>query len=180
MKIDYLNSIIDLYLKNDYNYKKTCLAIKKNPQELEFCFSMKNNKNDKTKFSISNLDISNNFSSFLNRYKQDLLIIDEKYDYNRNNNTCYYYVLFKNGRTLSLNGFTIVEINSIRNILHNIQIRQEEIRIDVHEEEKKDVYQPKLSFGYAGYASFSFIFLVSISIFSVLMVSLLIFTIAMK
>ena len=50
MNIDYLYSIINLYLKKEINNKRTILSIKRLDDMVEFSFSMKQDNEDKTTF----------------------------------------------------------------------------------------------------------------------------------
>ncbi len=171
MNIDYLYSVIDLYLKNENEHSKTNLNIQKADNNIQFSFTMKEDNPDKTTFYLP-IDLVNNYWYYLlNRYKKDLLIIDEKYEYDKVKNTCYYYVLFKNGRIISFNGFSIVEINGLRNCLYSIRINEEEIRINL-EPEKETLYQPMLSLQHAGFSTFKTIFFITLFILDILVISL--------
>lgn len=161
MNIGYLDSIIELYLRKEKNNHRTNLSIKKKDDKIEFNFNMKFDDPEKTSFSLPIDIVSSHFQTFLNMYKEDLLIIDEKYDYNNADNTCYYYVEFKNGRVLSFNGFSILEINNIRNILYNIKMHIEELRVNP-KEEKEMAYKPRLAIAQAGFASYFTIFLITL------------------
>ena len=178
MNIEYLYSITYLYFKNEDEHNKVNLNIQKKDNDIEFNFSMKKNP-DKTTFLIP-LEIVNNYwYDFLNKYKNELLIIDEKYEYDKVNSTCYYYVLFKNGRVLSFNNFTIIEINKLRNCLYNIRINSEEIRVNL-EEEKTLQYKPNMLLQQFGFSTFKTIFFITLFILDIFVVSLWICKILMK
>ncbi len=179
MNVGYLYSVIDLYLRKEKDNKKANLNIKRVDDKVNFSFNMKANSQDNTIVSLLLDDVNNEFKNILNMYKQDLMIIDEKYDYDNVNNTCYYYVLFKNGRTLSFNGFTMLDINNIRNILFNITIHTEEMRVSLNDE-KEMPYKPKLSFQQAGFASYVTIFLIALFFVDVLVIALWICKLLMK
>ena len=178
MDLGYLFSIVDLYLKKEKDNKKTTLNIKKNEDKIEFSFGMKLS-NEKTTFQIPFEIVNSKLNELLNIYKQDMMIIDEKYNYDNAKNTCYYYVLFKNGRTLSFDGFSILEINNIRNVLYNIRINTEEIRVNL-KEEKEMVYKPKLNLQQAGFASYTTIFLIALFFVDIFVIALWICKILMK
>ena len=132
---------------------------------------MKMDDPDKTVFSLPIDVVNNHFQEFINMYKEDLLIIDEKYDYNNIDNTCYYYVLFKNGRNLSFHGFSILEINNIRNILYNIKIHAEELRVNP-KEEKEMVYKPQTVLQQTGFASYFTVFLITLFFVDIFVIAL--------
>ena len=180
MNIGYLYSIIDLYLKNEDDKNRVCLNIQKEDNNIKFNFTMRYDNPDKTTFLIPIEIVNNYWYDFLNKYKEDLLIIDEKYEYDKVKNTCYYYVLFKNGRTLTFNGFTIIEINGIRNCLYTIRINSSEIRVNL--EEKELTFKPKSNvlLQQAGFSSFKTIFFISLFILDVFVVSLWICKLFMK
>ncbi len=179
MNRDYLYSILNLYLKKEANNKKVFLTIKKLDDNVEFNFNMKKGASDKTTFSISYDEYNECLLDFLNKYKEELLVIDEKYNYDNMNNTCYYYVLFNSGRSISFNGFSVLEMNNVRNMLYDIQINQEEIRLDTNKE-KQMVYQPRLRLQQAGFSSYATLFLIVIFFADVLVIALWIFKSLLK
>lgn len=180
MGIDYLYSIIDLYLKNETDTKKTALSIKKIEDNVEFNFDMNEKNSDQTNFVIP-YDLYHEYlDNFLNRYKQKLMIIDEKYDSNKVNNTCHYYVLFKNGRSISFTGFSILEMNNIRNILYNIEFDKEKIRIDSINEEREMAYKPRLTLQQAGFSSVATLVMVIIFLADLLVIGLWLFKVLTK
>ena len=175
MNIDYLYSIINLYLKKETDVKKTTLNIKKLEDDVEFNFNMKKDIDDKTTFMIPYDSYNKHLVDFINMYKEDLMIIDEKYSYDNASGTCYYYVLFKTGRSISFHGFKVLEINNVRNILYNIMINKEEIRVDELDTPKEMAYKPRLRLQQAGFSSYATLFFVVVFFVTVLVISLLVF-----
>ena len=175
MNIDYLYSIINLYLGKEDNNKKTILNIKKLDDVVEFSFAMKQDNEEKTTFVIPYSEYNLCLNNFIKMLKQDLIIIDEKYDYVTYNESCYYYVLFKTGRSISFDGFSVLEMNNVRNILYDININKEEVRVEEIKEEKEMVYQPRLRLQQAGFSSYVTLLLVVIFFTVVLVISLLVF-----
>ncbi len=173
MNTDYLLSIINLYLKKENDKKKTNLNIHKLEQVIIFSFNMSKKESDKTSCTISIEEIDGKISKILNIYKEDEMIIDEKYSNKKDN--CHYEVLFKNGRILSFDGFNSVEINSIRNILFNISVSNNVIQLEELNEEKKMVYHPTFSLQQAGFASNTTLFLVALYVLDAFLIALLIF-----
>ena len=179
MNIEYLYSIIDLYLKNENDNSKICLNIRKIDNNIEFKFTMRRDNPDKTVVMLPLEQVNNYWYDFLNKYKSNLLIIDEKYKYKKENDTCHYDVLFVNGRTISFDGFSIIEINGLRNCLYTIRIDSEEIRVNL-DEEKDPKYKPQLNMQVAGFSSFKTLFFVTLFILDIFMVSLWICKLLMK
>jgi hypothetical protein len=107
---------------------------------IAFNFNMDENDLDKTSFTVDLNIIMENMNNILNTYKDKLMIIDEKFN---KNNGSHYIVMFQNGRKISFDNFSLLEINNIRNILYDINIYSEEIRLDDISQEKKMVYVPK-------------------------------------
>ncbi len=172
MNFDYLRSIIALYLDNEDEKKKTRLNIVKENDKISFCFRMISDSPDKTFFNISSDIMNDNWKTFIELYKKDLMIIDEKYEFHQEDNTCYYYVKFKNGRTCSFDHFPLLEINNLRNYLFDIQINQEEIRVGQKEEYH---YTPKMQLQYAGFISYRAIVLAGCIFLGAIITSLLVF-----
>lgn len=175
MNIDYLYSIVDLYLGKEDQNKKTLLNIMKLDDTVEFSFTMKKDNDDKTTFVIPYTDYNLHLDYFINKIKQDLMIIDEKYNYDNVTRTCYYYVLFKTGRSISFNGFSILEMNNVRNILYGININKDEVRVEEIEEKKEMAYKPRLRLQEAGFSSYATLFLVVLFFTAVLVISLFVF-----
>lgn len=175
MNIGYLYSIINLYLKKEINNKRTILSIKRLDDMVEFSFSMKQDNEDKTTFVIPYKEYNLYLDEIIKNYKESLMIIDEKYSYDNVTSTCYYYVLFNSGRCISFNGFNILEMNNVRNILYDIKINQNEIRVNEIDEKKEMAYKPRLRLQQAGFSSYATLFLVVIFFAIVLVVSLFVF-----
>lgn len=176
---EYLYSILNLYLKKENDSKKTNLNITKKSDKVTFSFSMKENNLDKTTYDLPITIVNSYLSTVLMTLKENLLIIDEKYDFDNYDKTCYYYVKFKNGRVLSFNGFSVLEINNIRNILYDIKTYKEEIRVDLSDtNEIKMNYQPYLP--QAGFVSFKYISLMVLFFSDIFMLSLWICKLLMK
>ena len=107
-----------------------------------------------------------------------MLIIDEKY---KEKNGFYdYSVKFKNGRSLTFSNFSLIDINNLRNILFDINIRKDEIRVqlDNEKEEIKMNYKPRLQ--ETGFVSFKSIFMITILFLDIFIVSLWICKILIK
>ena len=179
MNIEYLYGIIDLYLKNEDEHNKANLNIQKKDNKIEFNFTMRKDNPDKTTFMLPLEMVNKYWYDFLNKFKDEQMIIDERYDYDKVKETCYYYVLFKNGRIISFNDFTIMEVNSLRNCLYTIRIDQEEIRVNL-DDKKEMAYQPKLNLQTAGFSSFKTIFFITLFILDILVLSLWICKLLMK
>ena len=180
MNVDYLHSVINLYLSRENEKQKTNLSVTKKKDKVMFCFNMKQNSMDKTDVQIPFDNINVELGKILFQFKKDLMIIDEKYDYDKVNETCYYYVKFNNGRTLSFDGFSILELNNIRNLLFGININKEEIRVNEIDEEKQMVYKPQLRLQQAGFSSYGALFLTVLFFADVLVIALWIFKMLMN
>ena len=120
--MDNLYSILNLYLKKEKENKKTILNIKKLEDSIEFNFNMNETDDDKTSIAIPFDDYRYNITEFINKYKNNLMVIDEKYGYDEENKSCSYHVEFNSGRVISFDGFNLMEMNSIRNVLFDITI----------------------------------------------------------
>ncbi len=177
--MDNLYSILNLYLNRETDTRKTVLNIKKLEEVIEFNFSMKENDEDKTSIVIPFDDYRYNITDIINKFKDDLLVIDEKYNSNDDNN-CSYLVQLKNGRIISFDGFTMMELNSVRNVLYDITINKQELRVNSIDEEKKMVYKPRMQLQQAGFSSYATLFLVVIFFADILIISLWIFKLIMK
>lgn len=172
MNIDYLYSIINLYLKRESDVKRTILNIRKQNNQVECSFNMKTVKDDKTTFTVPYEDFNKSINEIVTRFKQELIIIDEKYNYDNENSTCYYYVLFNTGRVISFDGFTILEMNNIRNSLYNIKINKEEIRVDDVSSEKEMAYKPRIRLQEAGFSSYATLLLMVMFFIDILVITL--------
>ena len=175
MNKDYLYSILNLYLNRETNEKKTVLNISRKEEEIEFSFTMNIEDDEQTKFVVP-LDVyRDTITDFVKDYKEELMIIDEKYSYNNDNGSCNYRILFKNGRILSFNGFAVLDMNNIRNLLYDIKINSEEMRVSNIDEKKEMVYKPRQTLQQAGFSSFASLFLIVLFFADVLVIALWIF-----
>lgn len=175
MNINYLFSIITLYLTKEEERKTNLNIVKQVNNKVRFNFSMNQSANDVTTFVLP-YDIvmqDTNLTTMLKTYKQNLMIIDEKYEYNKIDQTCYYYALLNNGRVLTFNNFSIEEVNNIRNVLYDIKIQKEEIRVifDEEEDERPKAYRLQE----AGFTSYRTLFLVTVCFLGILILSLWLF-----
>ena len=173
--MDYLYSIVNLYLKKETDKKKTSLSILKQEESIEFSFNMNEDAEEKTSCSISFDEYRYNIINFINIYKQDLMVIDEKYSYDKQNSTCSYQVVFKNGRIISFQGFSLLETNSVRNVLYGIDINKDELRVSDVVEEKQMAYKPRLRLQQAGFTSYVTLFLTILVLIGILIGVLIIF-----
>ena len=160
MNIGYLYSIIELYQEKENQNRKTNLVIKKSDGKISFNFNMSKSDSNKTIVDIYQDVFNENLSRLLNKYKDNQLIIDEKYD--TVDKQSLYEIYFKNGRIISFIGFTLVELNSFRNILYNIKFETDKIRIEQEPEEPIVQYQNHLSLQPTGFASFFTILAITI------------------
>ena len=172
MDIGYLYNIIDLYFRNEKEDSRTNLNIRKNEEEVVFSFNMNENDLDKTSFTLPFDDVKKEIANIVNIYKEDMVIIKEEYVDEDNPR---YYAIFQNGRMLSFDGFSITEINNLRNILYNITINSDEIRLDEIEKEQKIAYNPNYRLQQAGFASYSTLFLVALYLTDVFLIALWVF-----
>ena len=173
MNINYLYAITDLYLKNESGDKKTILNIRKLNDEVEFSFGIKGFNENKTTFTIPYDEYNSRLMDLVNRYKQDLMIIDEKYT-SKDNNICEYSIMFNSGRSITFSGFTILEMNNVRNSFYDIRINKDEVRLEVIEEEKPMAYKPRVRLQQAGFSSLSNVLLLTLFFISILVVVILI------
>lgn len=180
MNADYLFSVIDLYLSREKDKKKTNLSIQKKDNKIYFKVNMKQESADMTEVYIPLDNINDILGKVLYVFKKELMIIDEKYSFNKNDNTCYYYVQFNNGRTISFNGFSVLELNNIRNVLFDIKINKEEIRVSEIDEEKVMAYKPQLRLQQTGFSSYGSLFLIVLFFADILVISLWIFKLIIK
>ena len=169
MNIDYLYSILDLYLKSEKEQKKTNLNIEKKDEFAEFSFNMGLSNQDKTICKITIDDVNKEIYNILTMYKNDTMIIDEK------NNNGNYEFIFQNGRRLVFSGFTVLEINRMRNIIYNIAINSDEIHLVDAIEKSKMVYKPSTLAQQAGFIASSTTFLIVLYMTDIFLIALWIF-----
>ena len=174
MDYNYLYNIIEFYLKNESDTKRANLIISKENEKVYFKLGMSDNTYDKTKYYLPLNVVNNYIVNLLQMYKGNMMVIDEKYELKKENNTCHYFVKFKNSRSITFDNFSLLEINNIRNVIYNIKLNKEEIRVDLNDpNEIKMNYQPRLQ--ETGYASFSSLFLLVLFVSDIIAVSLWIF-----
>lgn len=174
MDIKYLYNIINLYLKNEKNDCKTNLNIRKKDEKIVFNFNMNENDLEKTTIVLLYEDVVKELWNILNIYKQEKIIIKEEYKNNR------YRIVFQNGRLLSFDGFTSLEINKLRNLLYSITINSNEIRLDELDNEKKMAYKPNYRLQETGFASYGTLLLVALYLTDTLLISLCVFKMIWK
>ena len=100
-------SVLDLYLDKEKDYKTNLNIIKYQNEKIKINFTMNHDFNETTSFFVlydSFMD-KDNLTEFLNAYKKNLIIIDEKYEYDKLSETCYYCIILSNGRILSFKNF---------------------------------------------------------------------------
>lgn len=175
--MDYSNlySILNLYLRKEKDKHAINVNFTKNQDNILLYFNINNTGSDRTTLSLPLQVINDYLSDILKKIKNEQIIIDEKCELDKNNNYVY-YIKFANGRIISFNNFSIMEINNIRNILYNIDIRQEEIRIVQNANNSNKIqmnYKPILQ--PTGYIHSNSIFLMAIIFADVFMISLWIF-----
>lgn len=178
MNINYFDSILDLYLNKEEKSKTFLNFIKCPNNKVKVNIGMNNSKEDITSFYMD-YDIifeKNTIKGIIHKIKSDLIIIDEKYEFDKLSETCYYLVLLRNGRKISFNGFSLIEINSIRNYIYNIDYKPEEIKV-IYEEEKKGYYNNyRLSMvGASSYMAFAVLILVFFLVFGISLILFKIF-----
>jgi len=178
MDINYLYSIVDLYLKKETNEKKTYLSIVKIENDrIQFSFNMDEKDVDVTSFSIPSEEVfeNDNFYQLIRTYKQSNIIIDEKYT---DDNSGSYYVLLNNGRKILFKNFSVIEINDIRNIIYDIKFQKEEIRIDFLDDEDID-NKYYYTLRPTGFANFKTILVIAVCFLVVFIISLWLFNVCM-
>lgn len=171
-------NMIDLYLNNEKESKKANLNIIKDHEQVIFKLNMNSHEEDKTTFTIPIIAVNDYISNILKIYKNKELIIDEKYELDSKNKMCHYRIKFQNGRVITFDNFSIIEINNIRNILYNIEMHKEEIRVEQNNKNIEMNYRPRLL--ETGFSSSKSMFLIVIFLLIVLFASLLIFKIFIK
>lgn len=174
MDYNYLYSVVEFYLKNETDNDKANLEISKESGKVLFKLGMDNNQFGKSSYDVPLYLVNNYIEGILKLFKGDLLIIDEKYNLNNLENTCHYFIKFKNGRTVTFEGFSVLEINNIRNVLYNVTLNKDEIRVDLKNPNEIQMnYEPRLQ--ETGFASFSQLFLLVLFVSDIIAVGLWIF-----
>ena len=177
MDIGYLYNIINLYLKNEKDNSKINLNIRKNEEEIVFSFNMNEKDTEKTSFSLPISDVEKEIANILNVFKQDMIVIKEEY---QSKNNPSYYAILQNGRKISFEGFSNLEINNFRNMLYNITINSDIMRLDEIDKEKKMAYVHNKVLAEAGFASYMTIFLVALYLTDVFLIALCVFKLLTK
>lgn len=174
MDINYLYSIVNLYLKKEKNNKRTNLSLVKDNDQIKFSFNMDKDDIDVTSFIISydKLFENDNIKTLIRTYKNKTIVIEEKFD------NKVYNILLNNGRRLTFENFSVIELNNIRNIIYDIKFQKEEIRIDFLDDEDIDnkYYYTLMP---TGFANFKTLGLIAICFLVVFMVSLWLFNVFM-
>ena len=177
MNLSYFMSILDLYLSKEKEHKTNLSIVKFQSDKIKVNFTMNYNLEETTSFFV-------NYDSFMERenlcnlfkiYKEDLIVIDEKYEYDKLSETCYYCILLSNGRILSFKNFTLNEINKLRNYLYNIKYNPEEIKIVLDDNEHDGYYFKRFAYGQGGFASFLTLFIIIFALVNVFVITLWIF-----
>lgn len=174
MDINYLYSIVNLYLKKEKGNKRTNLSLVKDNEKIKFSLNMDKDDVDVTSFEISNDELfeNNNFKNLIQNYKKNNIVIDEKFD------NKIYNILLNNGRRLTFENFSIIELNDIRNIIYDIKFQKEEIRIDFLDDEDID-NKYYYTLRPTGFANFKTIGLIAVCFLVVFIVSLWLFNVFM-
>ena len=136
MNISYFMSVLELYLSKENKNKTILNIVKYHNEKIKVNFTMNHDLNETTNFFVSyeHFMDTNNLRDFLTSYKGNFIVIDEKYEYDKTIENCYYCITLSNGRKLSLKKFSLDEINNIRNLIYNINYKPEEIKIILDQE----------------------------------------------
>ena len=174
MDINYLNSIVNLYLMKENNDKRTNLSLVKDNDQIKFSFNMDKDNIDVTSFIISYDELfkNDNIKTLIQNYKDKTIVIDEKFD------NKVYSILLNNGRRISFENFSVIELNDIRNIIYDIKFQKEEIRIDFLDDEDID-NKYYYTLRPTGFANFKTIILIAVCFLVVFIVSLWLFNVFM-
>ena len=174
MDINYLYSIVNLYLKKEKGNKKANLSLIKDNERIKFRLNMDKDDVDVTSFDISSDELfeNDNFKKLITMYKDKTIVIDEKFD------NKVYNILLNNGRRLTFENFSIIELNDIRNIIYDIKFQKEEIRIDFLDDEDID-NKYYYTLRPTGFANFKTILVIAVCFLVVFIVSLWLFNVFM-
>lgn len=177
MNLSYFMSVLELYLNKEKEYK-TNLSISKYPNSRVMVnFTMNHDLNETTSFYLEydSFMEKDNLCLVLDKYKANLIIIDEKYEYDKLHETCYYCIMLSNSRILSFKNFSLEEVNYIRNLVYDIKYNPNEIKIILDEEQKNGYYQPRKLLGETGFVNYLTMFTIVIWLLNVLIISLWVF-----
>ena len=183
MDINYLYSIVNLYLSKENDEKKTNLSvIRKSDEEIQFNFNMNEKLIEVTSFVVPLEKVldSLNLTTLLQMYKQKFIIIDERYEYDKENDLYDYFIKFNNGRKIAFCKFNLLEINNIRNVIYSIKIQKEEIRVVFEDELEEEKVNFSLRLQQTGYANYVMLLLSSLCFFAIFILSLWIFDVFIK
>ena len=176
MNIDYLYSVINLYLKKENEHSKTNMKIIKKGDNLKFNINMDSSDYNNTTFFFPMDLFDTNMEYILGMYKNNHVVIDEKYEYDQLKDECHYSLVLKNGRKLFLDGFSIEYLTKIRNIIYKDSVSEDELKFKYNDLVNDNYgFQNNLQPSFAGFASFKSILLISIFFLVVLIVSLVYF-----
>lgn len=177
MNLNYFISVLELYLNKETEYKTNLSIVKYLNGKLKVNFTMNHDLNETTSFFMEydSFMERDNLCQLFKQYKQDLIIIDEKYEYDKLNETCYYCIMLANGRILSFKNFSLDEVNQMRNLIYDIKYNPNEIKVILDNDEKSGYYHPSVLLGQTGFASFFTLFVVVLGILNVLIITLWIF-----
>ena len=175
MDINYLYSIVNLYLKKENDDKRANLSLVKDNDQIKFSINMDKDDIDVTSFIVSYDELfkKNNIKFLIQNYKNKTIVIEEKF-HNK-----VYSILLNNGRRLTFENFSVIELNDIRNMIYAIDLKKEEIRIDFLDDEDIDnkyYYTLKPT----GFASFKTILVIAVCFLVVFIVSLWLFNIFLR
>ncbi len=170
MDIKNLYKVMKLYLDKE----KDCsviLSITKYNDVVDFSFSMTNYPEDITIVSINKTNVNADLLiDIIRSFKGDLLVIDDKYDFNKEKNICKYESVFNTGREIIFKNLKLEEVNFLRNVIYNIDIYDNDIRIEVGEKKEEIPYNARLKV--SGFTSYITIFLVSLAAIDIILVIL--------
>ena len=173
MDIDNLYKVMKLYLDKE-NTGAAILTIAKYNDTVDFSFSMTNYPEDITIVTINKTNVNVDLLIDIIRvFKNDLLVIDDKYDFNKEKNICKYESIFNTGRRIIFKNFKLEEVNLLRNVIYNIDIYDSNIRIEVEEKQEEIPYNARLKV--SGFSSYITIFLVALGALDIIVIILWIY-----
>ena len=173
MDIENLYKVMLLYLSKEEDCS-VILSITKYNDVIDFAFSMTNYPEDLTIVSINKNDVNVDLLiDIIREFKNDLLVIDDKYDFNKEKNICKYESIFNTGRKIIFKNFKLEEVNLLRNVIYNIDIYDNNIRIDLEAKEEEIPYNARLKV--SGFSSYVTIFLIALAALDIILVALWIF-----
>lgn len=173
MDIENLYKVMLLYLSKEDNCS-VILSITKYSDVVDFSFSMTNYPEDITIVTISKDNVDADLLiDLIHKFKGDLLVIDDKYNFNKEKNICKYESTFNTGRKIIFKKFKLEEVNFLRNVIYNIDIYDNDIRIELDKKEEEIPYNARLRV--SGFSSYITIFLVALAALDIILVALWIF-----